>query len=129
MVIGDRLRQLRDEKKLTQADIEKRTGLVRPYISRVENGHTVPGVDTLEKFARALEVPMYVLFYDGDEPPKAPKQNGAFKGVWGAKGKDMRVVTKFQRLFGRIKEGDRRLLLVTARKMAKEKGKQKGKAK
>jgi transcriptional regulator with XRE-family HTH domain len=129
MVIGDRLRQLRDEKKLTQADVEKRTGLVRPYISRVENGHTVPGVDTLEKFARALEVPMYVLFYDGDEPPKAPKRNGALKGVWGAKGKDLRVVAKFQRLFSRIKEGDRRLLLVTARKMAKEKGKQKGKAK
>ena len=127
MVIGDRLRQLREEKKLTQADIEKRTGLVRPYISRVENGHTVPGVDTLEKFARALEVPMYVLFYDGDEPPKLPKQNGALRNGWGAKGKDSRVLTKFQRLLGKMKEGDRRLLLVTARKMAKEKEKDKAK--
>ena len=61
MVIGDRLRELREEKKFTQGDIEKRTGLLRAYISRVENGHTVPAVETLEKFARALEVPMYQL--------------------------------------------------------------------
>ncbi len=64
MYIADRLRQLREAKKLSQADIEKRTGLVRPYISRIENGHTVPAIETLEKMARALEVPMYQLFYD-----------------------------------------------------------------
>jgi len=61
MVICDRLRALREEKKLSQGDIEKRTGLLRCYISRVENGHTVPTVGTLEKMARALEVPLYRL--------------------------------------------------------------------
>jgi transcriptional regulator with XRE-family HTH domain len=66
MVIGDRLRELRDSKQLSQGDIEKRTGLLRCYISRVENGHTVPAIETLEKMARALEVPMYKLFYDGE---------------------------------------------------------------
>src|SRR6185437_16968611 len=66
MVICDRLRALREEKNLSQGDIEKRTGLLRCYISRVENGHTVPSVETLEKMARALELPMYRLFYDGD---------------------------------------------------------------
>src|SRR6202521_3198283 len=70
MVIGDRLRALREEKKFSQGEVEKRTGLLRCYISRVENGHTVPAVETLEKFARALEVPVYQLFYDGEEPPK-----------------------------------------------------------
>jgi transcriptional regulator with XRE-family HTH domain len=59
MVIGDRLRELREAKELSQDDIEKRTGLLRCYVSRVENNHTVPAVDTLEKFAGALEVPMY----------------------------------------------------------------------
>ena len=68
MVIGDRLRELREQKKLSQGDIEKRTGLLRCYISRVENGHTVPAVETLEKLARALEIPMYQLFYEGDQP-------------------------------------------------------------
>ena len=70
MVICDRLRTLREEKKLSQGDIEKRTGLLRCYITRIENGHTVPTVETLEKMARALEVPMYRLFYDGEAPPK-----------------------------------------------------------
>src|ERR1700674_2726718 len=72
MVISDRLRELRESKKLSQGDVEKRTGLLRCYISRVENGHTVPAIETLEKMARAFEVPMYQLFYDGEEPPKLP---------------------------------------------------------
>lgn len=66
------MRALREEKKFSQGDIEKRTGLLRCYVSRVENGHTVPAVVTLEKFARALEVPMYQIFYDDEEPPKLP---------------------------------------------------------
>src|SRR5580704_15009973 len=52
MIIGDRIRLLRETKKLSQGDIEKRTGLLRCYISRVENGHTVPAIETLEKLAR-----------------------------------------------------------------------------
>jgi len=72
MIIGDRLRDMREAKQLSQGDIEKRTGLLRCYISRVENGHTVPAMETLEKMARALEVPLYQLFYEGDEPPKLP---------------------------------------------------------
>jgi transcriptional regulator with XRE-family HTH domain len=72
MIIGDRLRAVREEKKLSQGDIEERTGLLRCYISRVENGHTVPAIETLEKMARALEIPLYQLFYDGEEPPPHP---------------------------------------------------------
>ena len=56
MIIGERLRALREEKKFSQGEVEKRTGLLRCYISRVENGHTVPAVETLEEFARPLEV-------------------------------------------------------------------------
>jgi ribosome-binding protein aMBF1 (putative translation factor) len=59
MIIGERLRALREEKKLSQGDIEKKTGLLRCYISRVENGHTVPAIEILEKMASALEIPMY----------------------------------------------------------------------
>lgn len=72
MVIGERLRALRETKSLSQGEIEKRTGLLRCYISRVENGHTVPSIETLEKLARALEVPLYQLFYDGEQPPELP---------------------------------------------------------
>ena len=121
MIIGDRLRALREEKKFSQGDIEKRTGLLRCYISRVENGHTVPAIETLEKMARALEVPLYQLFYDGEEPPvlpNLPKLKSADDIVWGSAGKEARLLNKFRRLMGRIEEGDRRLLLYMAQKMA-----------
>src|SRR5713101_2596464 len=121
MIIGDRLRALREEKKLSQGDIEKRSGLFRCYISRVENGHTVPAIETLEKMARALEVPMYQLFYDGEEPPKMPelpKRGSADDIAWGSSGKDARFFHKLRRLLSRMNEGDRRLLLFMTRKMA-----------
>src|SRR5712675_1486546 len=98
MIIGDRLRALREEKRFSQGDIEKKTGLLRCYVSRVENGHTVPSVETLEKFARALEVPIYQLFYDGEEPPKLPnlpKRKFANETVWGNSGKDARTLARF----------------------------------
>lgn len=72
MLIRDRLRTFRERKNLSQEDIEKRTGLLRCYISQVENGHTVPAIETLEKLARAFEVPLCQIFYDGEEPPKLP---------------------------------------------------------
>jgi transcriptional regulator with XRE-family HTH domain len=121
MIIGDRLRALREEKKLSQGDIEKRTGLLRCYISRVENGHTVPAIETLEKLARALEVPLYQLFYDGEEPPvlpNLPKRKSADDIAWGSRGKDARFLNRFRRLLGRIDEGDRRLLFFVAQKMS-----------
>jgi transcriptional regulator with XRE-family HTH domain len=73
MIVGDPLRDRREHKKLSQGDIEKRTSLLCCYISRVECGHTAPAVETLGKFARGLEVPIYQLFYEGEEPPELPK--------------------------------------------------------
>ena len=124
MVIGDRLRALREEKKITQGEVEKRTGLLRAYVSRVEHGHTVPAIETLEKFARALEVPLYQLLYDGEEPPKLPnlpKRKTADDIVWGSKGKDARLLGKFCRLFSRMEAGDLGLVLFMAQKMARRK--------
>lgn len=122
MVIGDRLRELREQKKFSQGDIEKRTGLLRCYVSRVENGHTVPAVETLEKFARALEVPVYQLFYDGEEPPKVPtliKRKSSDDVAWGSSGKDAKFLSKLRRLLGKATEDDRKLILYTLQKMAR----------
>jgi len=120
MIIGDRLRQMREEKKLSQGDIEKRTGLLRCYISRVENGHTVPAIETLEKMARALEVPLYQLFYEGEEPPQVPNllKRKSDENVWGNSGKDARFLGKLRRLLGKSSEEDRKLLLNMTQKMA-----------
>jgi transcriptional regulator with XRE-family HTH domain len=121
MIIGERLRTLREFKKLSQGDIEKRTGLLRCYISRVENGHTVPAIETLEKLARAMEIPLYQLFYDGEEPPELPnlpKRKSSDDIAWGSAGKEARFLGRFRRALGRIDEGDRRLLFYMAQKMA-----------
>src|ERR1700692_3192945 len=120
MIVGDRLRTLREAKNLSQGDIEEKTGLLRCYVSRVENGHTVPNVETLEKFARALEVPMYQLFYDRQEPPKLPnlpKRKTADDILWGNSDKDAHTLAKFCRLFGRMKKDDFGLVLSVAQKM------------
>jgi transcriptional regulator with XRE-family HTH domain len=124
VIIGDRLRELRGQRNLSQGELEKRTGLLRCYISRVENGHTIPAVETLQKFARALQVPMYQLFYDGNEPPEVPnllKRKTADDIVWGNSGKDARMLAEFRRLFGRMKESDFGLVLFMVQKMAKRK--------
>ena len=122
MIIGDRLRDMREQKKLSQGDIEKKTGLLRCYISRVENGHTVPAIETLEKLARALEVPLYQLFYDGEEPPKLPnlpRRKSSDDIAWGSSGKDGRFFNKLRRLLAKTEEADRKLLLHMAQKMAR----------
>jgi transcriptional regulator with XRE-family HTH domain len=132
MIIGDRLHEMREEKKLSQGDIEKRTGLLRCYISRVENGHTVPAIETLEKMARALEVPLYQLFYDGEKPPPLPpppNRRAAANLAWGGSGKDGRYLMKFRQQLSKMDDADRRLLLFMAQKMSRHlAGRQVGKA-
>ena len=122
MIIGDRLRALREEKKLSQLDMEKRTGLHRCYVSRVENGHTIPAIETLEKMARALELPMYQLFYDGEGPPKLPnlsKRKASDVNLWGSTGKDARYLNELCRLLGKSDEEHRKLVMFIAHKMAR----------
>jgi transcriptional regulator with XRE-family HTH domain len=125
MVIGERLRTLRDQKKMSQADIENRTGLLRCYISRVEHGHTVPAVETLEKFACALEVPMYQIFCDSENPPKLPipsKRKLDAEIVFGRNIKEKRLIAKFCRLFSHMEVDELRVILSVAQKMATRNG-------
>jgi transcriptional regulator with XRE-family HTH domain len=121
MVLSDRLRELRDEKKLSQGDIEARSGLLRSYLSRVENGHTVPSLETLEKLAAALETPLYQLMYDGNEPPRPPElpnwKPGSIEGMRNT-GKDAIFLHKLRRLLSKMSETNRQLVLHLAQKLA-----------
>jgi transcriptional regulator with XRE-family HTH domain len=121
LVIADRLKAIREQKNMSQGDIEKRTGLLRCYISRVENGHTVPAIETLEKMARATEVPMYVLFYDGEKPPKLNLPEPGVAVGWGSSGRDAKTLHRFRRLMSRADESDVKLLMFMAQKMARRK--------
>ena len=62
MNIGDTIRSYRLQKGMSQGDIEKKTGLLRCYLSRVENGHTIPSLDTLAKIASAMDIPLAHFF-------------------------------------------------------------------
>ena len=119
MVVGDRLKELRESKMLSQGDIEKRTDLLRCYISRVENNHTVPSVDTLEKLARALEVPMYQLFHAGTASPDVRKLKLEDDDDWGATGKDGAYISQLAKALGQMKPADRKLLFAVARKVSR----------
>jgi len=121
MNIAERLRMLREQKQLSQGDIEKRTGLLRCYVSRVENGHTVPAIETLEKIARALEVPMYHLFYDGEEPPTGPTLKLRERNDWASSGEGRRVLAKLRSCLDRMDQRDRSLLLFIVKRMSARK--------
>jgi transcriptional regulator with XRE-family HTH domain len=111
MNIGERLRTLRTSKNLSQGDIERRSGLLRSYISSAEHGHTVPSLKTLERWAKALEVEVYQLFFEGEGKPK-PVPVGTREAM------DKRE-EKLLGFFRRADEAERRLMLDIAREMAK----------
>src|SRR5216683_2512872 len=108
MLIGNRLKELRASKQLSQGDIEKRTGLLRCYVSRVENNHTVPSVETLEKMARALEMPMYRLFHDCEAPSSLQKLKPPKSHEWGSGGKEADYLSKLRRLLAKMEPDDQK---------------------
>ena len=126
MNIGERIRVLREARELTQGDIEKRTLLKRSYISRVENGHTVPSIETLEKIARSLEIAMYQFFYEGNKPVDEGSIAQRAASLYGCSGKELFVLDKFRKLLAHMEDRDRKLLLVMAERMVKERGGKKG---
>jgi len=121
MEIGVKLRELREAKNLSQGDIQKRTGLVRAYASRVEHGHRVPTIETLEKYASALAIPLYRFFTDEETvaKPKLPRSDDS----WGTRGKERSKLQSLVRALSRMDEQDKKLLLSMAQGMARRGGK------
>ncbi len=125
MVIGERVRALRERKNLTQQDIEDRSGLKRCYLSRVENGNTVPSIHTVEKLAAALEVPMYRLFYEGDgtppDPPMLPGSGKTAAAELQSYVENARLMEKLRRIWIRLDDNSRDRLYSMANMMAERK--------
>jgi len=119
MLIGQRLREIREAKGLSQVEISRVTGLVQPYVSRVENGHTVPGVETLEKWARALGMPLYGLFYDGEGPPQPLKLSSEnVQELWGDSEPESQALDELRQSLAKMNERQRKILLSLAERMA-----------
>lgn len=117
MNIAERLRYFREAKNLSQGDLEKRTGLKRCYISRVEHGHSVPSVENLQKIAYGLEVPLYQILYDGDEVKPLPQPTLNEKPDWASKGRGRRLLDRLRHALSRMNDKDRDTLLFTAQKL------------
>jgi transcriptional regulator with XRE-family HTH domain len=120
MLIGKRLREIRKSKNLSQGDIERKTGLLRSYTSRVEHGHTVPTIENLEKYAAAFEVPIYRMFYEGNKPPRL--KSPSFKSgesLWGGDGKSRDELRLFARALSQLNDKDRDLLFAFATQFAR----------
>jgi len=116
MNIGETIRNYRLQKSMSQGDIEKRTGLLRCYLSRVENGHTIPSLETLAKIATAMEVPLAQFFGDGTG------ESGG-KAVPHLADDEVRFLTQIRRYSPSLNESDRKLVIAMVRKMAANAGK------
>ncbi len=108
--IGTTIRAFRLQKGMSQGDIEKRTGLLRCYLSRVENGHTVPSLETLQKIAGALDLPLSQFFSEEEIVREVPSLS--------LNEDEIRFLTQIQRYSAHLSESDRRLLLAMVRKFA-----------
>ena len=108
--IGNTIREYRLQKGLSQGDIEKRTGLLRCYLSRVENGHTVPSLDTLSKIALALDLPIAQFFADDTFGHQFNTQK--------LNDEELRFLTQIRRYSSNLNESDRKLLLAMVKKFA-----------
>ena len=112
--IGQIIRSYRAERGLSQGDIEKRTGLLRCYLSRVENSHTVPSLETLAKIAEAMEISL-ADFFPGDElRPERPERHTLSE----LNENELRFLTQIKKYSTGLSDGDKRLVLSMVRKMA-----------
>ena len=109
--IGEVIKSYRADRGLSQGDIERRTGLLRCYLSRVENGHTIPSLDTLSKIAGAMELPLSQFFSDSGHT------NGS-KGLPQLSDDEVRFLSQIRRYSTNLNDSDRKLVLAMVRKMA-----------
>jgi transcriptional regulator with XRE-family HTH domain len=116
MNIGETIRNFRLQKGMSQGDIEKRTGLLRCYLSRVENGHTIPSLDTLAKIASAMETPLAQFFSDSHH------ENGN-RNLPQLSEEEVRFLTQIRRFSSNLNDSDRKLVLAMVKKMAASAGK------
>jgi transcriptional regulator with XRE-family HTH domain len=110
MNIGETIRNFRLQRSMSQGDIEKRTGLLRCYLSRVENGHTIPSLDTLAKIAAAMDLALSQFFSDGNS-------NG-HKGLPQLSDDEVRFLSQMRRYSANLNDSDRKLVLAMVKKMA-----------
>ncbi len=110
MNIGETIRNFRLQRNMSQGDIEKRTGLLRCYLSRVENGHTIPSLDTLAKIAGAMDLALSQFFAEG--------HSNGHKWLPQLSDDEVRFLSQMRRYSANLNDSDRKLVLAMVKKMA-----------
>lgn len=64
MSLGEKIKQLRQEKGYSQTFLEKRSGVNSKLLSKYENGRIIPTADTLRKIAEGLDISADYLIFD-----------------------------------------------------------------
>lgn len=119
MVIGQRIREIRESMSLSQGDVEARSGLMRCYVSRVENGYTVPSLANLEKLARAIGVPLYQFFFEGPRPPKSVELLLKKQNEWPVRKQDIAYFSRLSNCIKKLNHSERKLLAHAASLLAR----------
>jgi transcriptional regulator with XRE-family HTH domain len=117
--IGARIRDLRKEKGLSQGEVERRTGMLRCYICRIETGHNLPSLETIERFASALDVPLYRFFQDSAHEPESTVEPSLSSSLPDA-GSDTEAyfLRKLSSAWIQLGDFERRFLISMARQLA-----------
>jgi transcriptional regulator with XRE-family HTH domain len=121
MEIGRRLRELRESRNLSQGDMEARTGLLRCYTSRVENGHTIPSIETIEKYANALGIALFAFFSNGANAPRVEPPLPSKDPDWGSTPRERFQNHKIVSALTNMNDRDRQLVLALIQRLKKAK--------
>jgi transcriptional regulator with XRE-family HTH domain len=65
-ILGDKLKKLRKQKKLTQSELSKILGLSKNYIAKVESG-VKPSMETFRKLAEFFQIPIEYLVSENED--------------------------------------------------------------
>jgi transcriptional regulator with XRE-family HTH domain len=95
--------------------------MLRHYISQVENGHTTPSLETLQRFAGVLDVPLYALFLERQYALPIEEGSTSSPAVCAntfPASKDEGAFAEFRSLAKAMTKSDRDLILRLARRLA-----------
>jgi transcriptional regulator with XRE-family HTH domain len=107
--IGDRIRQLRERRELTQVQLAEKAGLPAATISHFETDIRTPGTTTLQRLAEALEVTVdYLLGREDDPAPSGPETRTIFRNLAGMTDSTLKAFAKMSEELKKLDEEKRK---------------------
>jgi transcriptional regulator with XRE-family HTH domain len=106
--IKDRIRQLRETRRLTQLELAEKAGLPAATISHFETGIRTPGTTTLHRLAEALEVSVDYLLGREEAAPSGPEARVIFRNLTGMTDSSLKALAKMSEELKKIDDDKRK---------------------